>query len=250
MLSKRGPFSRFIFAEQNEDEEGALQNEGGAPIAQQADETPPAPEVDIEASVAEAVAAVVPSEPPVAETEEPKVVPMAAQESRPAGRSSRVKTTFLGFDTGDDGVDMDELDNIAAEQDAAPAPAAPAAKRSSSPLFPTGWLVVVKGEGLGHCFALNTGLMSIGRSASQAICLNFGDDSISREGHANVAYDDHDCNFYIGHGGKANLVRLNGRPLLSTETFSHGDELEVGRTTLRLVALCSPDFDWKKVRNT
>jgi len=39
-------------------------------------------------------------------------------------------------------------------------------------------------------------------------------------------------------------VRLNGRPLLSTETASDGDEIQIGETTLILKTLCTPDFNW------
>ena len=51
--------------------------------------------------------------------------------------------------------------------------------------------------------------------------------------------------FFLGHGGKSNLVRLNGRPVLSTEELSHGDAIRIGETTLKFIALCGDDFNWK-----
>ena len=40
-------------------------------------------------------------------------------------------------------------------------------------------------------------------------------------------------------------MRLNGRPVLSTEEMSNGDEIRIGETTLKFVALCGEDFTWK-----
>ena len=50
--------------------------------------------------------------------------------------------------------------------------------------------------------------------------------------------------FYLGHGGKMNLVRLNGRPVLSTEELDSNDLIRIGETTLKFVAFCGPDFSW------
>ena len=74
---------------------------------------------------------------------------------------------------------------------------------------------------------------------------DFGDTSISRNNHAAVAYDDEQGKFFLGHGGKSNLVRLNGRPVLSTEEMSNGDQIRIGETTLKFVALCGEEFTWK-----
>jgi hypothetical protein len=78
----------------------------------------------------------------------------------------------------------------------------------------------------------------------QTVALDFGDMAISRQNHAAVAYDAATHRFHIGHGGKSNLVRLNGKPLLSTEVVGDGDEIQIGETTLVLKVLCTPDFNW------
>jgi len=115
--------------------------------------------------------------------------------------------------------------------------------------FPTGWIVIVSGHGAGQYFPLFNGVSTIGRDAAQAIPLDFGDMTISRENHAAIAYDEEDNQFYIGHGGKSNIIRLNGRPVLSTETLGHGDTLRIGETVLRFAAFCGPDFNWAAVQN-
>ena len=75
--------------------------------------------------------------------------------------------------------------------------------------------------------------------------LDFGDTSISRDNHAVIAFDSEQCRFFMGHGGKANLVRLNDMPVLSTEALEDGDFIRIGETTLKFVALCGPDFTWE-----
>ena len=112
--------------------------------------------------------------------------------------------------------------------------------------FPVGWLVITKGPGRGKSFVLQNVVSSIGRAQDQTISLNFGDDTISRNNHAAVAYDDQMNACFLGFGGKANLVRLNGRPVLATEQLSHGDTIRVGETDLRFIALCGTEFSWNE----
>ena len=48
----------------------------------------------------------------------------------------------------------------------------------------------------------------------------------------------------LGHGGKQNIVRLNGTPVISNEEINTGDEIKIGETTMRFVALCTEEFNW------
>jgi predicted component of type VI protein secretion system len=111
--------------------------------------------------------------------------------------------------------------------------------------FAVGWLVITAGPGRGKAFTLLDGVSNIGRGADQEVRLDFGDNSISRESHAVIAYDRMSRSFYLGHGGKANLVRLRDTPVLSTEKINDSDTIKIGETELRLVALCGEDFDWE-----
>ncbi len=155
--------------------------------------------------------------------------PAAGRASRRAGR---VKTRLLGFGSAQEAV----TDPFAAEH--------PAAEAQADDRLPVGWIVVTDGPGQGATFTLFEGVSQIGRGEDQAIRLDFGDTSISRSNHAAVAYDREQKTFYLGHGGKANLVRMNGRPVLSTEILSSGDRIRIGETSLRFIGLCGPDFDW------
>jgi hypothetical protein len=107
-----------------------------------------------------------------------------------------------------------------------------------------GWVVVVKGPGRGAFRAVFVGMNSVGRDASQRVALGFGDDAISREEHAFITYDEEQRRFYIQHGGKANLVRLGKQPVLVPVELKANDLIRLGRTTLRFVPCCGPDFSW------
>ena len=107
-----------------------------------------------------------------------------------------------------------------------------------------GWLVVVKGPGRGNFCPIFVGMNSVGRDSSQRISLSFGDESISREEHAFITYDEEQRCFYLQHGGKSNLVRLGPSPVLSPTELKPNDIIRIGRTTLLFVPFCGPDFSW------
>ncbi len=193
----------------------------------------PEAEVEPEVAVAEEVAAPEPvAEEPVAEA--PVVAPAAPAAAPATDRSSRVKTTFLGFERADTHVqDLMETSEPVAKTETA------------QQTFPVGWLVVTAGPGRGAAITLTEGLMQIGRNDDQAIQLDFGDTGISRSNHAVIAYDPEDRKCYLGHGGKANLVRLNGKPVLSTVPLSNGDLIRISETSIRFTAFCDDGFDWR-----
>ncbi len=175
---------------------------------------------------------------PVAEiAPEPEITPEPPQPVQaPASedRRGRVKTTFLGFERADTHV-QEMIES-----------AEPVAKtETAQETFPVGWLVVTAGPGRGSCITLTEGLMQIGRNDDQAIQLDFGDTGISRSNHAVIAYDPEDRKCYLGHGGKANLVRLNGKPVLSTVALSSGDLIRISETSIRFAAFCDDGFDWR-----
>ena len=152
-------------------------------------------------------------------------------EAQPAPRAGRAKTRMLGFN-GAESAETNVFERVNTRTE------------SAYDRFPVGWLVLIEGPGRGASFTLQYGVSNIGRGENQTIRLDFGDNSISRESHAAIAYDEDLNSFFIGHGGKSNLVRLNGRPVLSTEELSNADMIRIGETTLRFVGFCSPEFAW------
>lgn len=154
-----------------------------------------------------------------------------ALELAPTPRRRRNQTRVLGFDSsaGDVVSMFDTAEKI---------------NTAVRAKFPVGWMLVVEGPGRGECFALEAGMSQIGRGDDQAIKLDFGDNSISRVNHAAVVYDPDTHSFMLGHGGKKNIVRLNGKPVISNEALNTGDRIKLGETTLHFVALCTPEFNW------
>lgn len=172
---------------------------------------------------------------PAAAVGMPGVEVPAPSAGRAARKAGRVKTRLLGF-----GAIENETDPFAQDRNARP---------SGQSMYPVGWIVIADGPGRGNAFTLFDGVSQIGRGEDQAVRLDFGDNTISRSNHAAVAYDRETRAFFLGHGGKANLVRLNGAPVLSTEPLHSGAEIRIGETTLRFIALCGEGFDWDGGQN-
>ncbi len=107
-----------------------------------------------------------------------------------------------------------------------------------------GWLVVVDGPGKGASRTVHYGQNAVGRGPGQRIALDFGDDQISREAHAYVVYDERKRQFFVNHGGRTNLVRRNGEPVMAPVALAALDVIEIGRTKLQFVPFCGPGFDW------
>ncbi|MDP3197513.1 FHA domain-containing protein [Tabrizicola sp.] len=157
-------------------------------------------------------------------------------------RATRTKTRVLGFEPQPAAVvplfDEGRMDDSIEPGD-----------KAGVVMYPTGWLVIVSGPGRGAAFPVMRGISQIGRGADQTISLDFGDMAISRQNHAAIAYDPTTHQFHLGHGGKSNLVRLNGKPLLTTSMVGDRDVIQIGETTLMLKVLCTPDFNWSAVES-
>ncbi|MDP2535959.1 FHA domain-containing protein [Alteromonas stellipolaris] len=113
----------------------------------------------------------------------------------------------------------------------------------------SGWLVVVKGPGKGHFLKLGFGQNSIGRSASERVCVDFGDGQVSRVNHATISYDPRGNQFYIQPGSGTNMTYLDNQPApvlqpMILPAFSH---ISIGETTLRFVPLCGENFTWESM---
>lgn len=125
-----------------------------------------------------------------------------------------------------------------------PKPATPVLAQQQ-PIEPVvGWLVVVKGPGRGVSRTIVTGRNSLGAGADEDIRIDFGDAAIAAHGHLYIVYDEEAREFVVEDGKQKVVVRLNGKLLTETMPIGHGDELRIGATTFRFVALCGPDFDW------
>lgn len=108
-----------------------------------------------------------------------------------------------------------------------------------------GWLVIVEGPGRGRSVQLGYGANSLGRGANDRVKLDFGDDQISRSGHAVVTYEPRGRKFYVQHGGGVNMTYLGDEPVLTPTELPALSHVNIGNTVLRFVPLCGDEFEWQ-----
>ncbi len=108
-----------------------------------------------------------------------------------------------------------------------------------------GWLVIIDGPGKGKPLSICYGMNSIGRDSNERVSINFGDEEISRSGHAMLSYDPRGRKFYLQHGGGANLTYIGDLPVLQPTVLAGGEIISIGKTLLRFTPFCGPDFDWQ-----
>jgi hypothetical protein len=211
-----------------------------------AEPQPQEPETPISVAAAAPIAsASTPAQPAPAAAPQQAEVPAQTPGKR---RIGRVKTRLLGFEhASKPGINLFDRSAVteSAAESATDTPTEPTVEKVAQPRFPVGWFVVIKGPGRGETFALQAGMSQIGRGEDQVVQLDFGDETISRDNHAAIVYDVETHTFLMGHGGKANVVRLNGKPLICTEEVKNSDLIRIGETTLRLVAFCDAEFNWE-----
>lgn len=108
-----------------------------------------------------------------------------------------------------------------------------------------GWVVVVKGPGLGQSVPIGVGMNSLGRDADARVSIAFGDKTISGSDHARLIYDDDTRGFFIAHGSGKSITKLNGQMVATVLPLANYDVIELTKTThLRFVAFCNEGFDW------
>lgn len=107
----------------------------------------------------------------------------------------------------------------------------------------TGWLVCVAGPDRGRSYELRDENNFVGHGEIMDVNLK-SDAGISRDWPVVVTYDRQSQGFFCGITGGRDVVRLNGKPLLTTAELRAGDEIELSQTRLRFVPLCGPGFDW------
>lgn len=108
-----------------------------------------------------------------------------------------------------------------------------------------GWLVVIKGPGLGQSVNVGVGMNTVGRDGASRIALDFGDKMISGNDHARIIYDDDSRGYFIAHGSGKSITKVNGKMVATMMPLNNFDVVEITKAThLRFVAFCNENFDW------
>ena len=106
-----------------------------------------------------------------------------------------------------------------------------------------GWLVCKNGVEKGKDYRIHAENNYIGRSETMDICI-YGDETITRENHAIVTYDNIKGEFFFTPGMGRSIIRINGNVVLAPTKLNAFDEIEMGITKFVFVPLCGPDFTW------
>lgn len=107
-------------------------------------------------------------------------------------------------------------------------------KRANNPIAR---LIVIDGPGIGNGRPIYPGTNSIGRDMRNRIPLDYGDDSISRIGHAVIVAGKDAADMTIIDGGKVNAIHLNSVMVTGERALVVGDVIEIGLTLLRVEAI-------------
>jgi hypothetical protein len=114
-----------------------------------------------------------------------------------------------------------------------------------------GWLVIVGGAGMGSFRPIFEGNNTVGRSETQRIPLDFGDDAISSEEQAYIRYDSTSRTFlFVPNLAKTNIVSINDKRPTGAVELNQMDVITIGRTQLVFVPFCGPEFDWAELTDT
>lgn len=110
-----------------------------------------------------------------------------------------------------------------------------------------GWLVCIDGPARGTDWRIHAGYNYIGREVGDIHIQ--GDNQISREKHALVAFYAKTLTYFVGPAEGRNIVELNGAPVFNTVALKNYDVITVGATSLMFVGLCGEHFSWSGERS-
>lgn len=107
-----------------------------------------------------------------------------------------------------------------------------------------GWLVCIEGPARGTDYRLHAGYNYIGRESGDVRIR--GDQQISRQNHAMVAYDSGEHLYFVGPSAGRNLIKVNGHAVLQAVALKNYDVISIGTTRLIFMGLCGEAFSWEK----
>ena len=107
-----------------------------------------------------------------------------------------------------------------------------------------GWLVCIEGKEKGRDYRIGAKNNSIGRDEKMDICIK-GDETISRENHARIAFDVKHNAFHLIPGEGTNGVYIGEEPVYVPTQLKPYDIIEMGETKLMFVPFCGDKFSWQ-----
>ena len=107
-----------------------------------------------------------------------------------------------------------------------------------------GWLVCIEGPEKGKDYKIYGRNNTVGRSEKMDICIK-GDETISRENHARLAYDEKHNAFHLIPAESTNTIYLNDEPVYVPAKLADYDVIEFGDCKLVFTPFCNERFTWQ-----
>ena len=107
-----------------------------------------------------------------------------------------------------------------------------------------GWLVCIEGKEKGRDYRIEAKNNTIGRSEKMDICIK-GDDTISRENHARLAYDVKHNAFHLIPAESTNSIYVNDEPVYVPTKLNAYDLIEFGESKFVFYPFCTDAFTWQ-----
>ncbi|MCR4923538.1 MAG: FHA domain-containing protein [Lachnospiraceae bacterium] len=108
----------------------------------------------------------------------------------------------------------------------------------------TGWIVCIEGKNKGKSYNLYDKQNTIGRNSENDVCIE-GDNTISRDNHARIAYDSRHNAFTLIAKESINNIYLNNEPVYIPTKLEAFDTIELGESKFKFVPFCCDQFSWK-----
>ena len=106
-----------------------------------------------------------------------------------------------------------------------------------------GWLVCIEGPEKGKDFRLVDKQNTVGRS--EAMDVRITDMTVSRDGHARIAYDSRHNNFTLIPAETTNNIYVNNEPAYVPVKLKSFDCIEFGASKFIFVPFCCDRFTWQ-----
>ena len=107
-----------------------------------------------------------------------------------------------------------------------------------------GWLVCIEGKDKGRDYRIGAKNNTVGRSEKMDICIK-GDETISRENHARLAYDVKHNAFHLIPAESTNSIYVNEEPVYVPTKLDAYDLIEFGESKFLFVPFCTETFTWQ-----
>ena len=107
-----------------------------------------------------------------------------------------------------------------------------------------GWLVCIDGAEKGKDYRIEARNNSIGRGDKMDICIK-GDNTISRENQAHLAYDSKHNAFHLIPSDSTNPIYINDQPVYVPTKLGNADLIEMGQSKFLFIPLCTDLFNWQ-----